>query len=299
MGDCADLARGLPPGGVDLIVTGPPSPRSYDGAHDDPTGDGYVDWLVGKLAPLMPALAPTGSVVVDLGNTDRPGRSVHAPVSFKAVIALCERLGLELSQEFYTYEPTRGPFPTGRDVASARGVRDAIGLVPWLSTGRPRVDPTRVAKDRSASEGRLRAALEGGFPSNLLAFPAPSTDVGHLTRMRGLGGEPHPTRFADALPRFFIRLLTEPNDLVLDPFAGSNATGAVAQAEGRRWVSFEKDPDRAADSAMRFLSLETPRGEAARIRSTVASGGFERLTEGLFDVCDKENFTPLEQPTLL
>jgi site-specific DNA-methyltransferase (cytosine-N4-specific) len=42
------------------------------------------------------------------------------------------------------------------------------------------------------------------------------------------------------LPSFFIRLLTDPGDVVWDCFAGSNTTGKAAESLGRRWVSSEK-----------------------------------------------------------
>jgi site-specific DNA-methyltransferase (cytosine-N4-specific) len=41
------------------------------------------------------------------------------------------------------------------------------------------------------------------------------------------------------LPKFFIKMLTEPNDLVLDPFAGSLTTGAVAEKLERQWLAGE------------------------------------------------------------
>jgi len=49
----------------------------------------------------------------------------------------------------------------------------------------------------------------------------------------------HPARFPQALPEFVIKLCTEPSDLVLDPFAGSNMTGRVAETLGRQWIAFE------------------------------------------------------------
>lgn len=49
----------------------------------------------------------------------------------------------------------------------------------------------------------------------------------------------HPARFPPQVPDFFIRFLTEPDDLVVDPFAGSNVTGYVAEREDRAWASFE------------------------------------------------------------
>ena len=49
----------------------------------------------------------------------------------------------------------------------------------------------------------------------------------------------HPARFPVQLPSFFIKFLTDKGDLVVDPFAGSNATGQAAEEEGRRWRAFE------------------------------------------------------------
>ena len=49
----------------------------------------------------------------------------------------------------------------------------------------------------------------------------------------------HPARFPAALPEFFIKLLTDEGDLILDPFAGSNTTGAVAEKLQRRWIAIE------------------------------------------------------------
>lgn len=62
----------------------------------------------------------------------------------------------------------------------------------------------------------------------------------------------HPARFPRAVPEFFINLLTEPGDLVVDIFGGSNMTGGVAQTLGRRWMSCELDQDYIAGSLGRF-----------------------------------------------
>jgi hypothetical protein len=56
------------------------------------------------------------------------------------------------------------------------------------------------------------------------------------------------------LPRFFINFLTDPDDLVLDIFSGSNTTGYVAEQTGRRWISVESDRRFAALFAVRFMT---------------------------------------------
>jgi DNA modification methylase len=62
----------------------------------------------------------------------------------------------------------------------------------------------------------------------------------------------HPARFPVQLPTFFIRLLTDKDDLVVDPFAGSNVTGQAAEEEGRRWQAFELNRPYLEPSIARF-----------------------------------------------
>jgi len=49
----------------------------------------------------------------------------------------------------------------------------------------------------------------------------------------------HPARFPAALPEYFIRMLTDPDEVVLDPFGGSCITGEVAERLGRKWICAE------------------------------------------------------------
>ena len=56
--------------------------------------------------------------------------------------------------------------------------------------------------------------------------------------------------------------LTEKDDLIVDPFAGSNTTGEVAELLERRWISIERDNDYAQDSRFRFANL-TPQHRAS------------------------------------
>jgi site-specific DNA-methyltransferase (cytosine-N4-specific) len=74
----------------------------------------------------------------------------------------------------------------------------------------------------------------------------------YFRHCRAAGLPIHPARFPPALPDFFIRFLTEPGQLVLDPFAGSNVTGQVAQHLERRWVAIEINGDYVAGSQFRF-----------------------------------------------
>ena len=61
------------------------------------------------------------------------------------------------------------------------------------------------------------------------------------------------------LVEFFIKLTTDPGDLIVDPFAGSNTTGAGAEHLGRRWLSFEPQEGYVETSRSRFTNILPPK----------------------------------------
>ncbi len=63
---------------------------------------------------------------------------------------------------------------------------------------------------------------------------------------------PHPARMPEGLVSFFIQFLTDPGDIVLDPFAGSNTTGYVAEKLQRKWVGIEINDSYLAQVKLRF-----------------------------------------------
>jgi DNA modification methylase len=77
----------------------------------------------------------------------------------------------------------------------------------------------------------------------------------YIRRTAEKGQKAHPARYPAALPEFFIKMLTDEGDLVVDPFAGSNTTGSVAERLQRRWLAFEAMKEYAANSKLRFNEL--------------------------------------------
>src|SRR5437773_12133486 len=92
----------------------------------------------------------------------------------------------------------------------------------------------------------------GAIPPNLLTVPNTRSYDEYLFRCREAGLPIHPARFPPELPDFFIRFLTRPVQTVLDPFAGSNVTGQVAEGLGRHWASVDINADYVAGSRLRF-----------------------------------------------
>jgi site-specific DNA-methyltransferase (cytosine-N4-specific) len=155
-------------------------------------------------------------------------------------------------------------------------VKDSVNTVWWLSKqDYPKADVRRVLVPYSARmrklledaerfytpkkrpsghdiSGRFAEANDGAIPSNLLEISNTESTSRYLRLCKLANIEGHPARFPEKLPAFFIAFLTDPGDLVLDFFAGSNTTGAAAEAAGRRWIAFESSTDYLAASVFRF-----------------------------------------------
>src|SRR6185437_2977394 len=87
---------------------------------------------------------------------------------------------------------------------------------------------------------KFQKDLGGAIPANLIEAGNNDSNGLYMTRCKEAGIKPHPARFPAALPDFFIRLLTDEGDLVVDPFGGSNTTGSVAEVLDRRWIIAEE-----------------------------------------------------------
>ncbi len=58
----------------------------------------------------------------------------------------------------------------------------------------------------------------------------------------------------EGLVSFFVQFLTDPGDIVLDPFCGSNTTGYVAEKLKRKWVGIEINEEYFPQAKLRFES---------------------------------------------
>ena len=90
------------------------------------------------------------------------------------------------------------------------------------------------------------------LPHNVLSFSNTNSNDHYFRKCRKEGISPHPARMHGGLVNFFIEFLTDKNDMVLDPFAGSNTTGYCAEKLKRRWISIEAEKQYAYDSIIRF-----------------------------------------------
>jgi site-specific DNA-methyltransferase (cytosine-N4-specific) len=294
VGDARDLLPQLEGGTLDLVLTSPPFALQRQKEYGNEDQSAYVDWLVGFCYEVYRILRPTGSFVLDLGGAYMRGRPVRSLYNYQVLITLCSQLNFHLAEEFFWYNPARLPSPI--EWVNKRKIRakDAVNTVWWLSkTDNPKADIRRVLvpysdrmrkllkdaeryytpKKRPSGHdisGRFAHSNDGAIPSNLLEIPNTESNSSYLRFCKLANVEPHPARFPERLPAFFVSFLTDPNDLVLDLFAGSNTTGAAAERAGRRWIAFESNSHYLAASVFRFVE-HLPEEEVVAIHERLRS----------------------------
>ncbi|MEJ2499168.1 MAG: DNA methyltransferase [Sulfurovaceae bacterium] len=90
------------------------------------------------------------------------------------------------------------------------------------------------------------------LPHNVLSFSNTSSNDYFLKTCREKDVTPHPARMPKGIVDFFIEFLTDENDLILDPFGGSNTTGSRAEYFNRKWIVSEINENYAEQSLIRF-----------------------------------------------
>lgn len=288
VGDALNLLKALKDDSIDLAVTSPPfallRPKPYGNVNQD----AYVDWLLDFCREVQRVLRDTGSLVLDLGNTYVKGRPVRSLHNYRLLLRLCDEVGFRLAQEFYWHNLSKLPSSMVWVAQQKIRVKDSVDMVPWLSksdnpkafvrhvlrpyslkTEKVFLHPERFKPSKSPSGyergPRLVVPGAGSIPSNMLQFGNNDSMSPYLRLCKLARAKIHPARFPEKLPAFFIKFLTSPGDLVLDFFAGSNTTGAVAEALGRRWIAFEKDIGYLASSVFRFTQHSMGKAEAIDI----------------------------------
>ncbi|MCL5429794.1 MAG: site-specific DNA-methyltransferase [Chloroflexi bacterium] len=203
-----------------------------------------------------------------------------------------KKTGLRLIQQFICYNPSRLPSPAEWVTIRRIRLTDSFTHVWWIAkTDYPKADNKKVTRPYSKSMKKLierNSFNHGERPSehvisekgflyrhkgsiahnvfeleqmdttrevrlpNAFSLSNTSSNDFFSRKCRDRGITPHPARMPSGLVAFFVKLLTDPKDYVLDPFAGSNTTGYVAENLGRRWLSIETNPEYAKQSRIRL-----------------------------------------------
>lgn len=271
LGDTLKLLKDLPDESVNLIVTSPPYALRAKKEYGSVDAEKYVDWFMPFAEEFYRVLADDGSFVLNIGGCWETGKPVRSLYHFQLLLELCKKF--HLAEEFVWIKPAALPSPAEWVNVRRIRVKDAVEYVWWLSkTPYPKANNRKVLQPYTDA---MRSLLKNGYrqkkrpsgyqisrwfhednggsiPPNFLVFGSQESNSYYIKQCNEHGLKVHPARYPFKLPDFFIRFLTDENDVVMDPFAGSNVTGEAAERNGRRWLAYEVVEDYLAGSKFRF-----------------------------------------------
>ena len=257
VGNSLELLAELPDNSIDLVMTSPPFALRRQKSYGNVEETEYVQWIKPFGQEVFRVLKESGSFVLDLGGAYRSGIPSRSLYNFRVLLAFCDEIGFQLAEDFYWLNPAKLPSPIEWVNKRKLRAKDSVNTVWWFSkTDFPKADVRKVLTPYS---DRMKKLIEdpeiytpkkrpsghdisdgfgkdngGAIPSNLLSIPNTESNSSYLRICKELGIERHPARFPSELPAFFIKMLTDEDDVVLDIFGGSNTTGFTAEALRRK-----------------------------------------------------------------
>ena len=135
------------------------------------------------------------------------------------------------------------------ELASSDVVPDFVELLDTAGVPRRLIE---VADENDVLGDLIETVFGEYVDDEVIEFANTASNTHYLRACKALDLDPHPARFPRQLPEFFIKFLTEPGDVVVDIFAGSNTTGQVADRLDRHWLAFENQRGYLTTSQLRF-----------------------------------------------
>ena len=296
IGDSLELLEKLDDNSVNLVITSPPFALQRKKEYGNKDQSEYVEWFLQFAKLVREKLTEDGSFVVDFGGAYEKGVPVRSLYNFRVLIKLVDDLDFRLAEDFYWFNPSKLPSPIEWVNKRKIRVKDSVNTVWWLSKSDfPKSDVTKVlapysdrmkklikdpekyytAKDRPSGHNISKSFGKdngGSIPPNLLTIANSNANSSYQKLCKTMNIKSHPARFPPDLPEFFIKMLTDEDDLVIDIFGGSNTTGMVCESLKRKWMSFEQVPEYVAASSFRFLERDTSLENLEELYSSILEG---------------------------
>jgi site-specific DNA-methyltransferase (adenine-specific) len=245
LGDCRTILPQMSDESVNLIVTSPPYADSRKNVYGGIHPDDYVSWFLPISAELRRVLAKDGSFILNIKEKAVDGQR-HTYV-LELILAL-KKQGWLWTEEYIWHKRNCAPgkWPNRFRDAWERCLhftRDKSFTMNQEAVMVPTGDwaKSRLKNLSATDQRRDNSRVGSGFGKNVsnwvgrdMAYP---TNVLHLATE--CGNKAHAAAFPRELPSWFIKLFSNPGDLVLDPFAGSGTTLLAARECERQYCGIE------------------------------------------------------------
>lgn len=230
---------------VDLVFTGPPYPESQK--RDGFEIENYNEWIMTFYEEILRILKPSGSLVIIAHYN---ANKILDPWIARMVVGICD-IGFDLMQDFYWVKP--GSLPLGLASHHVRA-RMNVEQLYWFAKDSEsvKVDTRNIRKFASSNKLNEMESLQGNKPLGVkvdtfidtatpfnIILGSATLGESEAKKLRTETGIEHPGRLPEFISEFFIRLLTEEGDIVLDPFVGSGTTAVSARKLNRYYIGFE------------------------------------------------------------
>jgi len=243
--DCLETMKKMENDSIDLVVTSPPyadrRKTTYGGIHPDK----YVERWLEISKEVQRVLKPTGSFVVNIKENVVDGER-HTYV-LELIIAM-RKQGWLWTEEYMWHKKNSFPgyWPnrlrdgwerllhfTKEKKFNMYQDQVKVPIGDWAKTRLE--NPTEYDKERQESSvGSGFGVKRANWVDKDLVLP---NNVLHISAEAG--NKSHSAAFPEKLPEFFIKLFTQPNDIVYDPFMGSGTTAKVSLDLNRNFIGSE------------------------------------------------------------
>jgi len=249
-GDCLEVIKYIPDRSIDLIITDPPYNKKLDYGNnfDDNKRSGeYFSWLKRRLEDVPRILNQTGSLY--LMN--------YPEINARILPYLENELGLKFRRWITWHYPTNIGHSKKNFTRSQRSIlfltksneytfnRNKI-LQPYMNpdVGKIKKLIKQGKKGRAAYDFlELLDLIEMNIVDNSKK-PIDVHDVDLLKNVcKDRLNKLHPCQLPLELIKRFLLVSSNKNDIILDPFAGTFSTSAVAANLGRNSIGIEINPD--------------------------------------------------------
>ena len=250
VGDCMKLSKKIPDNFVDLVVTSPPyaDTVSYGESVKTYSPDRYVDWFLPLFKESDRFLKDTGSFILNINDRVVNGeRQIYA---FKLVNKIVNNTNLKLYDRYIWFKKSALPMPGDKrlndrieyifhfvkDPKNFKCTTDRI-REPYKEISLRRFKSKVHGNDIVKKDGTTKLSQRGSSKPHPKG-KKPIT-VFRFNTGSALRGNEHPAPFHPDLPAFFVKWLTDKEDVVLDPFMGSGTVAIVAEKMKRKYLGFE------------------------------------------------------------